>query len=276
MATIHVFKTAETKLGADPDFGDIKDSGLSEKGLDQCLEFSAHSEFLPSMQYVTHVVSSPLRSSIYSCRIALDRVVSSQSITVLSQLMDVGFPIPSFGTNTVQLFLEFADQIDRSNLPSNWMSTTPGGASEYDLEKIKARTKAAREWLMELARTAGEKAHIVVMTHGLTAHLVTDDFQGVEPPNYEANWDGDLSWRSYKFDFDAKKMVEIPSSLERRRVENTNVLTDDENAGLREVIEDRIERYAPFIQEYQDFHREAEKIRKAEKKAIEDMERLTL
>ncbi|KAI0882627.1 uncharacterized protein GGS22DRAFT_195853 [Annulohypoxylon maeteangense] len=257
MATIHIFRTAEAEYNAEPGFWTMRDSGLSVEGLEQCIEFSAYSEFLSSMQYVTHVVSSPLRSSIFSCRIAFDRVVSSTSVIVSPNLMDVGCPTPSLGTDAVTLGVEFSGQIDRSMLPNGWESIDSGSANEYKLENIKARTKAAREWLMDLARTAGEKAHIVVMTHGQTAHLVADDFQGVESP-YDANWDGDLSWRSYNFDFAAEKMIETTESRVRRGVADTDVLTDDENSAIRAAVEGLIEERAPLIRITQADHVEAE------------------
>ncbi|KAI1206197.1 uncharacterized protein F4807DRAFT_463962 [Annulohypoxylon truncatum] len=262
MATIHVFRTAETQFDAEPKFRNARDSSLSEKGLEQCMKFSCHSGFLPLMQHVTHVVSSPLCSSLYSCRIAFDRIVSSKTIIVRPELMDVGCPTPSFGSDKMKLFLMFGEQVNLDALPNGWEDIDPSSEyAHYDLQKIKARTSAGRRWLMDLARTAGEKAHIVVMTHGQTAHLLTDDFQGVEPP-YSANWDGDLSWRSYKFDFAAEKMVETPSSRVRRGVSaDINTFTEDENDRIRAMIEDRIEKRAPLVQAYQAEHCQIEATR---------------
>ncbi|KAI2463758.1 hypothetical protein F4781DRAFT_415550 [Annulohypoxylon bovei var. microspora] len=260
MATIHIFRTAETKYDAEPGFDNARDSGLSERGLEQCLEFSSHSPFLPFMQYVTHVVSSPLRSSIYSCRIAFDRIVSSKQIILLPELMDIGSLSPSFGSSAVALNAEFSTQIDQGALPSGWESTDPNSAYAYDAGKIKARTAAGREWLMDLAHTAGEGAHIVVMTHGKTAHFVADDFEGVEPPEYKADWDGDLSWRSYRFDFTAGKMIETLGSRTRRGVPAIHTLTEAENNQLRTVLERRIFHRMSLVQEYQASHVRAEDV----------------
>ncbi|XDG03170.1 hypothetical protein ABKA04_002785 [Annulohypoxylon sp. FPYF3050] len=257
MATIHVFRTAETNRtvmarhgSVEEAFMSFKDSGLSENGLKQCQEFSDRSKFFSTMGpvgRVTHVVSSPLQSSIYSCRIALDRIASSTSIILRPELMDTGLLAPVFGTDYVTLYQQFAGMADLSALSHGWESVDADSPNAHDIEKIKARTTAGRKWLMELARDAGENAHIVVMTHGKTAHFLTDDFQGAGAPK-DRDWDGDLSWRSYKFDFDAEKMVETPESLERREA---TALPEDENNSAREEVEDRIKLFTATCQKFQ-------------------------
>ncbi|KAI1091450.1 hypothetical protein F5B19DRAFT_262150 [Rostrohypoxylon terebratum] len=254
MATIHVFRTAETERVSkarhgtfEEAFASLKDSGLSEKGLKQCQEFSDHSKFFSTLDHVTHIVSSPLHSSIYSCRIALDRVVSGKSIIPRPELMDTGILTPVFGTDYATLYGQFAGLADLSALSEGWESVGPDSSLAHDVEKIKARTTAGRKWLMDLARDAGENTHIVVMTHGKTAHFLTDDFQGTGSPK-NRDWDGDLSWRSYKFDFDAGKMVETSESLARR---GASALPEEENESAKAEIEAQIKRNSAHTQRFQ-------------------------
>ncbi|KAI1097330.1 hypothetical protein F4804DRAFT_351780 [Jackrogersella minutella] len=161
---------------------------------------------------------------------------------------DPGAQMSSFGSDASKLYAEFTSQIDLNRVSGGWEVLDTNGAFAYDLEKIKARTTAAREWLADLALTAGEGAHIVVMTHNQTAHFVTDDFEGVEAPQYSCDWDDNLSYRSYKFDFSTKTMIETPESRERRGVSTVRTLSQADSDAIKEIVSQRIIDRNPDIQ----------------------------
>ncbi|RYP70354.1 hypothetical protein DL769_004980 [Monosporascus sp. CRB-8-3] len=246
MATIHVFRHAEGMHNRFAEFRKTRDPDLTEEGGQQCRGFAA--EF-PYMDKVTHLVASPMRRAINSTILAFAPVSTRQKIMLLPELTEAGSRVSSFGSDPSELLREFGDKIDLDAVPKQWNRLDASSQFAYSLEKIEARTAAAREWLMELALAAGEDSHIVVMTHGQTAHFVTDDFEGVRPPKYTCDWRGNLEYRSYRFDFASGKMVETPESRTRRGMPPAYTLDEATKKEIKDVLWRRILERTPEVHE---------------------------
>ncbi|KAL7623789.1 hypothetical protein AAE478_005342 [Parahypoxylon ruwenzoriense] len=247
MATIHVFRHAEAMHNRYRELRQTRDPDLSPEGRQQCLELLVS---FPHMDKVKYLVSSPMRRAINSCLLAFSPVVLKEPVVLVPQLTEAGSQVSSFGSSPSELHEEFGKKISLGLVPENWNAVSPDSPSAYDLEKIEDRTTRARLLLISAAREAGDGSHIVVMTHGQTAHFMTDDFSGVEPPKFRCDWGGNLDYRSYKFDFDSGTMIETPDSRQKRGL--PAVVTADEltkNDEARDSLCSRIVERTPQVHE---------------------------
>ncbi|KAI0007563.1 phosphoglycerate mutase-like protein [Xylariaceae sp. FL0662B] len=251
MATIHVFRHAQGMHDKGPELKDTRDPDLSEEGRKQCAELAVS---FPHTDKITHLVSSPMRRAINSCLLAFPTVVSKQKITLLPELTEEGSQMSDFGSDISVLLKDFGEGVDANGVPGHWNKLTPTSRSAYNLEKIEGRTTAGREWLADLAFFSPQGSHIVVMTHGHTAHWLTDDFEGVEAPGYLYDWDGELAYRSYQFDFASKKMIETSESRARRGAPAASVYDEAAKRNVKEVLRGRILKRMPEVYEFYDAH----------------------
>ncbi|KAI2610652.1 histidine phosphatase superfamily [Hypoxylon fragiforme] len=219
MATIHVFRHAEALHNILPEFRAKRDPEISDAGRQQCIKMA--SEF-PFMDQVTHLISSPLSRALSTIRLAFAPVAEKQQIIVFPELTEAGIAISSFGSSIEELQEKYGDQLDLSHVPDDWEQIHPRSRFAYDLKLIFTRAALVRERIIDLASTAEEGSHIVVMTHGQTAHFMTGDFSGPEAPTYLTNWNGNLQYRSYAIDLASRALVETPESRVRRGILGPN------------------------------------------------------
>ncbi|KAI1077946.1 hypothetical protein F5B20DRAFT_549890 [Whalleya microplaca] len=180
-----------------------------------------------------------MRRAINSCLLAFPTAASKHKIVLLPEMTDVGTRPSSIGSDVRVLLEEFGEKVDANGVRGDWNSLAPTSRSAFDLEKIEARTKAGREWLADLAFFTHPDAHIVVMTHGQTAHWLTDDFEGVQAPGGLTTW-GLLEYRSYQFNFFDKSLVETAESRARRGVPAAYTLDEAAKQVRKEAMRQRI------------------------------------
>jgi broad specificity phosphatase PhoE len=134
---------------------------------------------------------------------------------------------------------EFGDAVDLSLLSSeNWPDKSRDTPFAPVMDKLEARAQKARSWLRELGakyerENPGKDAHIVVVTHGGFLHLLTQDWDGMNPER-GTGW-SNTEWRAYQFKGEADeeaRLVETRDSRRQRRG-SEQPLTETEQMELR-------------------------------------------
>ncbi|RYP03898.1 hypothetical protein DL764_004814 [Monosporascus ibericus] len=87
------------------------------------------------------------------------------------------------------------------------------------------------------------------MTHGQTAHFVTDDFEGVRPPKYMCDWRGNLEYRSYRFELASRNIVEMSESWTRRGMPPGYTFDEAAKKEIKDVLRRQILERTPAINE---------------------------
>ncbi|KAI1780804.1 hypothetical protein F4818DRAFT_436001 [Hypoxylon cercidicola] len=221
MATIHVFRHAESMHNVDEEQTKSRDPVLSPAGRQQCMDFSQQ---FPFMNGVTHVVSSPLRRAIESSLLAFSPALAEKQVIVLPEVTETGNR-PLVSDPAVQSF---------------WIYLDPLSPYAYEIGRINTRMIAGRRFLIELASTVDENAHIIVMTHGQSAHFLTDDFDGPKSPDFRCVWDGNLTYRSYKVDLITNALIETPESRARRGAPMASTIDEATKDTIKGILTQRI------------------------------------
>ena len=147
--------------------------------------------------------------------------------------------------------------IDLSRLYAGWNPFDLNSKFAYGVDKVKARSA-------EAAREGNEEgAHVIVITHSVIAHFLTNDYEGIAETGLSISWDTNLLYRSFQFGSDPHRLIEIPES--RARVGLPAVSTPAEQEKGRERIEARMNRRQPIIEA--DIRKAAEAEAKAKAKA---------
>lgn len=213
MATIHVFRHAEAMHNIDERYRNTRDPLLTPAGMEQCRIFS---EQFPFMDKIACVLSSPLKRAIQSSLLAFAPALRNKQVIVLPEITEVGSHPSGFGSSPEELVSQFGNRINVDNVPHDFADLHPESPWAYEMEKIIHRMGLARDSLKDLAIKAGDGAHIVVMTHGQSCHFLAEDFDGPKPPIFRCEWDGNLTYRSYKVDLSTSRWIEVPESREKR------------------------------------------------------------
>lgn len=210
----------------------IQDPPLTPFGISQCV---ALSNIFPHPSKVTHLVSSPLRrtlyTTIYSFPEPISRGLKITAQPLLQELSSLGADTGISPTHLASEFAgtKYASSIDLSHVTPDWNSKS--GIYSSDAATVEKRALNARKWLRELGGRGEEDKEIVVVTHGGFLHFLTQDWVGNEEIAERVRKEGyvfrggeptgwsNTEFRSYEF-----------------------VEGDEENAGLRELEESRARR----------------------------------
>jgi len=211
----------------------IQDPLLTAFGIEQCV---ALSKKFPHPFKVTHLVSSPLRrtlyTTIYSFPEPISRGLEVIAHPLLQELSSLG---ADTGISPILLASEFAgtkyaSSIDLSHVSPDWNSKS--GIYSSDAATIDKRSLEARKWLRELGSKGEEDKEIVVVTHGGFLHFLTQDWVGNEEIAERVKKGGYLfaggeptgwsntEFRSYEFvegDEENAGLKELEESKERRK-----------------------------------------------------------
>jgi hypothetical protein len=175
-------------------------------------------------------------------------VANGKKVIALPELQEVSNLPCDVGSDPARLSNEFgpAGQVDLSNIHEGWNDKSSSSPWEPEMAKLDARAKVARVWLRELGRKGAKEVegdvHIAVVTHGGFLHILTDDFDGLNP-EMGTGW-VNTEYRTYEFvepegeDADAK-LKETSSSWRRRRGSAMG-LTETEQMELRVALKSRL------------------------------------
>lgn len=159
----------------------IPDPDLTPLGEQQCAELQKN---FPYHDSITHLVASPMRRTLRTCLLSFAPAVKAgKKVIALPEVQEVSTMPCDVGTDPDKLAEQFKDQpVDFDLVKDGWNDKGKDSPWAPDVTKLKARAKAARVWLQELAaKYEGEgDAHIVVVTHGGYLHFLTEDWDGMD------------------------------------------------------------------------------------------------
>ncbi|PVH78443.1 hypothetical protein DL98DRAFT_590365 [Cadophora sp. DSE1049] len=201
----------------------IADPLLTPHGKSQCQTLS---ETFPSPSKITHLVSSPLRRTLYTTLLSFPSAISRGiRITALSELQETSNLPCDTGSSVEALEAElaegeFAGTVDLRYVSEDWNSKV--GRWSPAAHHIERRARSARLFLraladQSLALNPDQDVEIVVVTHGGYLHYFTDDWDGAG--KFVGTGWANTECRSYEF-----------------------VEGDEHGAGLRETRESRLQR----------------------------------
>ncbi|KAI1498358.1 hypothetical protein F5X99DRAFT_420660 [Biscogniauxia marginata] len=188
--TIDIIRNGTTFISRDPVLTPHGERLCSDLGL-----------AYPFMDNITNLVVSPMRSAIQTCMEAFQSIIfqSGKKLILLPELQETSrsnlyTPLPLDAFDTLGSYKRF---IDTTNVDRGSHLKGPETRFWPSLEKVEARARCARNFIRDLARTAGADAHIIIVTHGAFAHFLTQDFSGLVPGANTA-WPR-AGMRSYQF-----------------------------------------------------------------------------
>ena len=250
--TFHIFRHAEGVHQVSDEALTRRDAELTEAGRQQCAELRAAApDALPwKGGRVRHVISSPLRRTLQSCLLAFEPVLARPQgpddagllVVAVPDLTEAGSRVSSFGSDPAVLAAEFNSagdgknkvRVDLSRVEQGWNSFDLSSKYAYSVEKLETRAADVRAYLRRMAAELEkeEETHVIVMTHSVVAHFVTEDYEGIAPDRRSA-WADNLAHRSYRFE-GPDRLVETPESRVRTGLPPVSTLTDEEKRALRE------------------------------------------
>lgn len=192
--TIHLVRHAQGLHNVSSEHRDTQDPRLTSEGELQCERLR---KSFPYMDQVTHLVASPMRRTIQTCMYSFRPVVAKgKQIVLLPELQEVGGLPCNTGSDPASLDREFGDVVDLSHVEEGWNRTSPGSPFE-DGSKLQllCRARKVRGWLHQLARSADDDAHIVMVSHGNFINVILRDW---EPFNRRECW-WNAEFRSFQF-----------------------------------------------------------------------------
>ncbi|KAI2629467.1 histidine phosphatase superfamily [Xylaria nigripes] len=173
---IDIVRHGESRHNVEKNGDQLRDPSLTAKGLQQCEHLR---EVYPYMDQATHIISSPMRRTIYTSKIGFSPLVSSgKRIVLLPQLQESSARPSDTGSPHEDLEAEFGDCIDTVHLYEGWWHKEASSFYGHDPVKIAERARVARLYIRDVARSAGENDHIVVVTHRSFVQLL---IQGATP-----------------------------------------------------------------------------------------------
>ncbi|KAI0597531.1 phosphoglycerate mutase-like protein [Biscogniauxia sp. FL1348] len=230
---IHIIRHAQAWSNL-PGYYDVRDPILTPFGRLQCAHLLTT---FPHMDKVTALLASPMKRTISTCILSF-LPVSDKRITLMAELQEVGSWNCDIGNDMETIRMEFGKRVDTSLVKPGWNDKNPTTEWAADVAKVEARARTARQQIRRLASLPkNSDAHIVVVTHGIFAHWLTQDFGGVGGNG--PSW-GNAEYRSYQFvdlvgeDAEAA-MVEMDSSIQRRNGTSFWTLSPAERAKLKNI-----------------------------------------
>ena len=183
---IHLVRHAEGFHNLSRENQQLLDPELTPAGKEQCKPLR---EQFPDHDKITHLVASPFRRTLHTCLLSFRPVVErGHRVVALPDVQEVLTQPCDTGSDIEVLKAEFGDQVDYSLLMDGWNDKSSASKYEPTSEKLDARTRDARLWLRELARSyGGGDAQIVLVTHGGILHFLTQDWDGMDL-NRSAYW----------------------------------------------------------------------------------------
>ncbi|KAH7346315.1 histidine phosphatase superfamily [Rhexocercosporidium sp. MPI-PUGE-AT-0058] len=224
-ATIHCVRHAQGFHNLSLANHTIADPLLTPTGKTQCTTLS---QTFPSPQTITHLISSPLRRTLYTTLLSFPSAISrGLRITALPELQETSNLPCDTGSSVQDLEAEFsqgeyAGTVDFTYVPEDWTSKV--GKWSPAAHAIERRARSARLFIravaeQSLALNPDQDVNIVVVTHGGYLHYFTDDWDGAG--KFVGTGWANTEVRSYEFvDFEG----------------------DREGAALRETRESRVSR----------------------------------
>jgi len=156
----------------------LKDPNLTDLGESQCVDLCNK---FPYHDKITHLIASPLRRTLYTCKLSfVPAVKAGKKIIALQDTQEVSLFPCDVGSDLAQLEKEFGDDVDFHLVTDDWNNKSPKSDYYPDPRKLEARTRRARLWLRDLLKDAGEDAHVVLVTHGGILHFITEDWTGIQ------------------------------------------------------------------------------------------------
>jgi broad specificity phosphatase PhoE len=220
----------------------VRDPNLTIEGELQAFRLGRSYAF---MRCISHIVSSPMRRAIRTALIAFeDKLLDGKKIILLPELQETGVQPSDTGQPPAALEMAFRPQVDTSLLDNNWCYKGQGSKYVPDMTLIEARARDARVFLRELAQSAPDDAHIVIVSHGGFLHFLTEDYSGLSQRYFTSY--GNTAMRSFQFvdlygdDPDAK-MVEMEESYQISRSPCFAEMSDDDKKRLKSYAVARVE-----------------------------------
>lgn len=199
----------------------------------------------PFMGCVSHIVSSPMRRAIRTALIAFEeKLLAGKQVILLPELQETGVRPCDTGQPPEALEQIYKPQIDISPVERDWFHKKQGSKYVPDVALIEARAREARFFLRELAQSGPDDAHIIVVSHGVFLHFLTEDFSGLSPCNFTSY--GNVTMRSFQFvdpygvDPDAKMFQTVPS-YQVSKIPRFIDMSEDEKERLRSYAVARVE-----------------------------------
>ncbi|KAH6714094.1 histidine phosphatase superfamily [Leptodontidium sp. MPI-SDFR-AT-0119] len=182
--TIHCVRHAEGFHNLSLANHSIADPLLTPTGKAQCQTLS---QTFPSPSKITHLISSPLRRTLYTTLLSFPTAIArGLKILALAELQETSSLPCDTGSSLSALTSEFshgehADTVDFRYVSSDWNSKT--GRWSPAAHCIERRARAARVFIRAVAEQSlalypDRDVDIVVVTHGGYLHYLTDDWDG--------------------------------------------------------------------------------------------------
>lgn len=198
----------------------IPDPLLTDLGKEQCATLAGS---FPYRSKITHLVSSPLRRTLYTTLLSFPTAVAAgHKIIALPELQETSSLPCDTGSYPNLLIKEFGKdgKVDLSRVTEGWNSND--GRWLASSSAIEKRALEARIFLRDLGTSSTEKSeediHIVVVTHGGFLHYFTEDWEGNE--KFTGTGWSNTEYRSYEFDpelTEGASLVETKESRQRRK-----------------------------------------------------------
>lgn len=176
---IHLVRHAQGYHNLSKEDEQRPDPDLTPLGEQQCAELCSN---FPDHDKITHLVASPMRRTLYTCLLSFAPVAKAgKKVTALPDAQEVSRQPCDVGSEPEKLAAEFGDKVDFGLVHKGWNDKTPGSKYSPLPKMLEARSRDTRIWLRELAKTAGDDAQIVLVTHGGILHFLTQDWDGMNP-----------------------------------------------------------------------------------------------
>ncbi|KAI1743829.1 hypothetical protein F4680DRAFT_470367 [Xylaria scruposa] len=184
--TIHI--VCEASHSTVPNGSPLRDPSLSSVGINQSRLIRAT---FPYMNQVRVIVSSPLRRSIQTARIAFGPILApGLQITLAQVLLGLHGTPELTGSPWEDLREEFGLDVDVRGLHDGWWYQDINDVHDFCAITATERARDARLRIRQLAREVGDEDHIVVITHRLFIQYLIGNFG-------DSFADGE--YRSYQF-----------------------------------------------------------------------------
>jgi len=217
----------------------IPDPLLTDLGKQQCKDLAAS---FPYHSKITHLVSSPLRRTIYTTLLSFpDEVAQGKKIIALPELQETSDLPCDTGSDKDKIEAEFGDKVDLHLVSEGWNDKT---SEKYNpaASAIEARALEARVFLRKLAADArasgqfdGQDIHIVVVTHGGFLHYFTEDWNGHD--RFVGTGWANTEWRSYEFVDETDATASLKELQESRDRRGERPLSEAEQRNLKQSAE---------------------------------------
>jgi broad specificity phosphatase PhoE len=234
--TLHLVRHAQGYHNLNEANHALPDPDLTPLGVQQCTTLSST---FPHPCRITHLVSSPLRRTLYTALLSFPSYLQHhKKVIALPELQETSDLPCDIGSSHAALSKEFSEGrfagcVDLGLVTEDWNSKE--GKWSPASSAIDRRALDARRWLRDLGKGEAEKdvdVDIVVVTHGGFLHYLTEDWEGAERGT-GSGWEN-TEFRSYEFVEGGEKasLRETRESRERRRGTERG-LTEDEQRELR-------------------------------------------